>query len=215
MTGRPRPHPGDSDEPPARRAATPRPDPPQSMLAAEHNTARILGNGRPAEHRAVATHPDPARPGDAELARIINRYEQLGAVPPRFTIADNDRRHRSRGAHTLHRHRPDMPLRRDPGTQTVEGRIYGDDPWGRPENWSHRWTDLTTMHRTINDYVRRNWETIRSDLALEDEHVASFDARQRIGVGYYNDGIFGTGPRNVTVCTHQFCQDPHPARAGV
>jgi hypothetical protein len=50
------------------------------------------------------------------------------------------------------------------------------------------------MNRVVNEYVRRNWETIRSDLAMGEDHVGSFDAGQRVGEGYYNAGMHGAGP---------------------
>lgn len=52
------------------------------------------------------------------------------------------------------------------------------------------------MNRTVNDYVERNWDRIRDDLALEGAHDSSFDAGHRVGQGYYNDGMYGAGPRN-------------------
>lgn len=52
------------------------------------------------------------------------------------------------------------------------------------------------MNRTINDYVERNWDRIRDDLALDGAHDGTFDAGHRVGQGYYNDGMYGAGPRN-------------------
>ena len=66
---------------------------------------------------------------------------------------------------------------------------------GHTENWSYRWSDPSTMNRTINEYVRRNWEAIRSDLALGRTHRGGFDAGHRIGEGYFNNGMYGAGPR--------------------
>ena len=126
----------------------------------------------------------------------MRRYEQLGEEPPRFSVVENDAMHRNDGAHTDARHGPGIPLQRDTSIKTIEGRIYGDTGWDRPENWSYRWTDPTTMHRTINDYVAGNWERVRSDLALDDVHVARFDAGHRVGEGYYNSGMYGVGPRD-------------------
>ncbi|PRY20563.1 hypothetical protein [Pseudosporangium ferrugineum] len=125
----------------------------------------------------------------------MDRYDRLGDEPPRFTIAGNDRAHGDIGAHTIDRHSPDIPLPRDPGAKTVEGRIYGDTGWDRPESWSYRWTDPSVMNRTVRDYVRDNWEAIRSDLAMFDTHEGRFDARHRVGEGYYNSGMYGAGPR--------------------
>lgn len=53
------------------------------------------------------------------------------------------------------------------------------------------------MNRTVNDYVQANWDTIRSDLAVDGRHSGYFDAGHRTGEGFYNDGMYGTGPRNA------------------
>lgn len=126
----------------------------------------------------------------------MRRHDQLGDDPPRFNVGANDVAYGTHGAHTADRHGPGIPLARAPGQQTIEGRIHGDDPWQNPENWSFRWSDPTTMNRTINDYVERNWDRIRDDLAFSGAHDSSFDAGHRVGQGYYNDGMYGVGPRN-------------------
>jgi hypothetical protein len=145
------------------------------------------GSRRPAR----ASHAD-----DVALRQMLDRYEQLGSEPPRFSIAANDAAYGVHGAHTNERHGPTVQMARAPGARTVEGRIYGDDPWERPESQSYRWTDPSTMNRTINEYVRRNWDAIRSDLAMYAQHRASFDAGHRVGEGYYNSGMYGAGPRH-------------------
>ena len=127
----------------------------------------------------------------------MDRYDLLGDEPPAFDIAANDAAHHGNGAHTEARHGPDVPLRRDPTTRTVEGRIYGDPPWGHPENWSYKWTDPSTMNRTVNEHVRQNWEAIRSDLALRGRYSGGFDAGHRVGEGYYNAGMYGAGLRDA------------------
>lgn len=125
---------------------------------------------------------------------MMDRYDRLGDEPPRFNVAANDAAHHGLGAHTDERHGPGVPLLRDPGARTIEGRIYGDPPWGRTENWSYRWTDPSTMNRTVNEYVRDNWQAIRSDLAADGVHRGGFDAGHRVGEGYYNTGMYGSGP---------------------
>ncbi|HEV2782705.1 MAG TPA: hypothetical protein VGX25_25215 [Actinophytocola sp.] len=139
---------------------------------------------------------------EAELAvrEAIDTYNGLGEEPPRLNIGQNDAAHAGDGAHTVERHGPDVPLNRGdapPGDRTIEGRIYGDPPWNRPENWSYRWTDESTMNRTVNDYVRANWDDIRSELALNGQFEGTFDAGHRVGEGFYNDGMHGSGPRNA------------------
>ena len=125
----------------------------------------------------------------------MDRSERLGAEPPRFNVTANDAAYQGNGAHTAERHGPDVTMPRDPQARTIEGRIYGDPPWGRPETRSYRWTDPSTMNRTINEYVQKNWETIRHDLAFDGRHRGGFDAGHRIGEGYVNSGMFGAGPR--------------------
>ena len=126
-------------------------------------------------------------------------YDALGDEPPEFNIARNDAAYKDDGAHAGDRHGPDIPLRRDPANQirTIEGRIYGDEGWDRPDNYSMRWTDHTTMHREVNNYIRENWAQIRSDLALQGSHDGAFNAGHRVGEGFYNEGMFGVGPRQA------------------
>jgi hypothetical protein len=150
----------------------------------------VSGSGGGAGAQAATPHPD-----DVELRVIMDRYERLGDGPPRFNIAANDAVHHGHGAHTEERHGPSVVMPRDPSARTVEGRIYGDPPWDRPENWSYRWSHPSTMNRTINEYVRQNWETIRHDLAFDGRHRGGFDAGHRVGEGYVNSGMFGGGPR--------------------
>jgi hypothetical protein len=125
----------------------------------------------------------------------MRKYDQLGADPPKFTIAENDAAN-SR-AHTLDRHGADIPLRRDPSQKTIEGRIYGDTGWTRPENQSFKWDSPTVMTREVNDYVQRNWDEIRSDLATNGVHEARFNAGHRVGEGFVNGGMHGFGPRQA------------------
>jgi hypothetical protein len=126
-------------------------------------------------------------------------YEGLGGEPPTIDLAANDQAYgppRAHPAHTLERHGPTVPLRRAaaPGARTVEGRLFGDAPWGRDANFSYRWFTLRIAQDTINAYLRANWETIRSDLATKGEFNAMFDARRAVGEGFY-DANFGTpGP---------------------
>ncbi|MET9485721.1 hypothetical protein [Nocardia sp. NPDC006630] len=138
--------------------------------------------------------PDPA------VRKATEIYDALGAAPPRVNIGENDAAHAADGAHTIDRHGPEVPLHRDdaaPGDRTIEGRIYGDPPWAHAQNWSYRWPDISTMSRTINDYLRANWETVRSDLALDEFHKATFDTGHLTGEGFYNEGMNGLGPKSA------------------
>jgi hypothetical protein len=209
VTGRPRAPrgegEGDDEGAPARHdqdksgTAASRPPPVENVAQAQDTIAggAQAGRVRPAAGpvRGGGASAQASRSDDAELRRTMDRYERLGDQPPKFTIARNDDAYAGAGAHTIDRHGPDIPLPRDPNAKTIEGRIYGDTGWHRPESWSYRWTDPAIMNRTVRDYVRENWETIRSDLAMFEAHQGRFDAGHRIGQGYYNSGMYGAGPR--------------------
>jgi hypothetical protein len=53
------------------------------------------------------------------------------------------------------------------------------------------------MNREVNNYVRENWEEIRTNLATEGVHNGAFNAGHRVGEGFYNDGMYGAGPRRA------------------
>ncbi|ALG10331.1 hypothetical protein [Kibdelosporangium phytohabitans] len=155
---------------------------------------------RPGETPQQAADRADAAQSELDLRKATDTYHALGDEPPRLNLDQNDATHVRDGAHTVERHGPDVPLNRSdapPGDRTIEGRIHGDPPWGRPENWSYRWSDGSTMNRTVNDYIQANWDTIRSDLALNGEHSATFDAGHRTGEGFYNEGMYGAGPRSA------------------
>ena len=103
-------------------------------------------------------------------------------------------------AHTIERHGPEIPLGRGdavpPGSRTIEGRIHGDPPWGTPQNFSYRWIDEPTMNQVVNDYLRKNWEAVRSDLALNGRHEATFDHGNLTGEGFHNSNYSQPGPPN-------------------
>jgi hypothetical protein len=150
--------------------------------------------------------------------RVMRRYHQLSGELPDFDLADNDAAHGGRGAHTIDRHGPDIPLQRDVSTKTIEGRIYGDPPWSTKATRSYKWTDLSTMNRAVNAYVKQNWEILRADLALRQFHEGIFDAGRRLGRGYYNSGMFGAGPRQArygetSLCMVRVCLVPEPDSA--
>jgi hypothetical protein len=175
-----------------------------SVAQAQEIAAQVAQRGRAGANTGGGETTHTPSPDDVELAKQMDRYEKLGGEPPKFNVANNDALFRGDGAHTSERHGPDVPLRRDAASRTIEGRIYGDSPWTRMENFSHRWTDPSTMNRTINDYVRENWEDIRSNLATDGVHRVKFDAHHRVGEGYFNVGMHGAGPRQSRYSTTSF-----------
>lgn len=202
MTARPRPHEGDGSTP-ERHAPDVGGRPAAavgSVAQAQELIAQVARRGR-----AGAAHDDagggsaPHGPAPDEIAlqEILRRHEQLGDEPPKFNVSANDDAYGDEGAHTIDRHGPQLPLPRQPGVKTVEGRIYGETGWGRTESKSYKWTDPSTMNREVNRYVRENWQTIRDDLAFDGFHENLFDAGHRVGQGYYNKGMYGAGPRQA------------------
>jgi hypothetical protein len=165
------------------------------MAAAEQSTMRILQRGRAGASGTASSASSVGTAEDTELAHAMGVYDQLGASPPKIDVALNDATHAR--AHTLERHGPDVPLRRQNAETTIEGRIYGDHGWARPENQSFKWDDPAVMTREINDYVQRNWETIRSDLATDGVHEGGYNAGRRVGEGFLNGGMYGSGPRQA------------------
>ncbi|BCY09802.1 hypothetical protein L3i22_048900 [Actinoplanes sp. L3-i22] len=123
----------------------------------------------------------------------IPRYGPLSDEVPEFDIIRNDIEHRSRGAHTLDRHGPDIPLRRTAGMKTIEGRIHGDPPWRHRVTRSYQWMDLPTLDFAVNTYVRRHWTMIRINLADRRRHEGVADAHRPVGRGYDGSGTPGPG----------------------
>ena len=211
MPPRPRPHHGSGDppdDPPPSRRPHPGPsgDHPASIAQAERAAAQIAAHGRAKATGGAGPTGSPGRaiplsPDDIELSRWEETHGKLGAGPRKFNVDVNDDAHRGLNAHTRRDHGPQLPLRSQPGVKTVEGRIYGDYGWPQPASGSHRWTDASTMNRTINDYVSKNWELIRNDLAIRGTHRAVFDAGHRVGEGFVNRGMGGAGPRQAQFTT--------------
>ncbi|MFD1325487.1 hypothetical protein, partial [Micromonospora sonneratiae] len=149
---------------------------------------------------------DPTqRPGETpqqaaervDWAQVAKIFLDLGDHAPMIDITAHDTTHASDGAHSLERHGPDIPMGRDPNTRTVEGRIYGDQPWDGPANYSYRWLSKATMNRVINEYLTVNWTGVREDLALFGVHRKVFSVSNAVGEGYFNRGMYGIGPRNA------------------
>ena len=133
----------------------------------------------------------------------IDLYESLGATPKRINIAANDSQYAQFDkAHTDELHGASVALRQTDapaGTRTIEGRIYGDAPWGKAENYSYKWLDKSTMNQTINEYIQKNWNQIREDLVFGNrhEHKTTFDAGKAVGEGFYNKNQMGMGVRQA------------------
>jgi len=193
---------GPPEEPPHRRTGA-GPDP-GGVAGGERAVAHAFQRGRPSTGGGAETprRSGPPHADDIQLSRWEHAYDQLGAEPPTFNVEANDAAHGTDGAHTKDNHGPQIPLRRTAaGVRTIEGRIYGDRGWDRPQNGSLKWDDPSTMNRTINDYVRHNWEKIRNDLAMGVKHRAVFDAHHRVGEGFVNKNMGGLGPREAQYAT--------------
>jgi hypothetical protein len=134
------------------------------------------------------------------LRRAPEVIEALGEIPRRVSPRAEDPAHPE--AHTTGpagRHDPNIPLRRTdapPGSRTIEGRVYGDPPWGPAQRASMKWFNDSIMSRVINEYLRTNWEKIKVDLALNGEHNGGVDAGSAVGEGFVNSGT-AAAPRPV------------------
>jgi hypothetical protein len=126
------------------------------------------------------------------LRRAPEIIDALGDHPRRVNPRLEDPAHPS--AHTTGprgRHGADIPLRRTdapPGQRTIEGRIFGEPPWGPAQRASMRWISDSIMVRVINEYLRANWEQIKLDLALNGEHSGGMDAGNVVGEGFVRTG---------------------------
>lgn len=126
------------------------------------------------------------------LKRAPSIIKDLGEAPRKIDIVKEDAINQISGSHTIDRHGANIPLRRDPSIKTVEGRIYGDTGWSRAENNSFKWKSDSIMNRTINEYVETNWTKIKEDLAINGEHVASFNTKKAVGEGFINESLSKT-----------------------
>ncbi|MBL7256211.1 hypothetical protein [Paractinoplanes lichenicola] len=217
MTSRPRSHgSGDSSEPPdpgVSGGGSKPPDndgpPPRSPGAGDDGSAagqqRMIGeaaidgrvrtgeNARPVE-QGTASSP-PLSDDDITLAGFQKIYDDLGDAPPVIDFVRND--DDNPDAHTVAKHGHQVPLRREPGVQTIEGRIYKDFGWGNRATQSFRWDSDKVMSDEVNAYIHQNWNAIRSDLAMDGEHRAEYHAGHRVGEGFFNGGLDGGGPREA------------------
>jgi hypothetical protein len=127
-------------------------------------------------------------------------YDCDNPEPPRIRMSEHDYWYGEHGAHTETRHSPRIPLERGDGPtgeRTIEGRIYGDDPWPRSENWSYQWLDDTVKQDAIQTYVNENWEEICVDVAELGQHEGLFDYGNEVGLGYYNSAMYTSEPRHA------------------
>jgi hypothetical protein len=180
----------------------PRPVEPPRYDATTRTTEQLRQDVDPApragETAAQAAARVQAAEAELRVREMMEVYDALGEEPPRLRVREHDAAHAAQGAHSAERHGPDVPLRRGDapaGGRTVEGRIYGDPPWGNPQNWSYRWINDSVWQRTVQDYLTGSWERIRSDLAANGQHNATFDAGNLVGEGFYNSGMHGAGPQ--------------------
>ena len=50
------------------------------------------------------------------------------------------------------------------------------------------------MNRAVNEYLRANWEQVRTDLALNGRHDANFNSPNAVGEGFFNPNQALPGP---------------------
>lgn len=187
----------------------PPPPPPDAPPAADRpaynprgrTNAELQGDVDPAPRAGETPADAQARVRAAQeeilLRETMGRYEALGEHPDHVDMRAHDTANAADGAHTIERHGPDIPLRRadaPPGARTIEGRMYGDPPWGGDTNFSARWMSEDLMNQTVNRFLRQNWETIRSDLAQNGRFETTFRADGIIGEGFWNRNFGRPGP---------------------
>ena len=154
---------------------------------------------RPGESAAQAA--ERSRLAQEEiLRRAPEILEQLGDEPRRVDVRAEEPARRPQGAHTIENHGSDIPLRQTdapPGGRSIEGRVTDTHPgWAERANSSFKWISDAVMNRVINDYLRANWERIRTNLALDGRHADAFDAGGLTGEGFVNSNMGGNGPPN-------------------
>jgi hypothetical protein len=196
--------PGRTEEPPEAQQPGGAAQPAPGAYDATTRTADQLALDRDATPRVGETVEQAQARSQAAAAEIALReavriYDALGDRPPRVDVRANDAANPG-PAHTIERHGPEIPLEQGDapaGSRTVEGRIYGDPPWAEPANFSYKWMDEATMNEVVNNYLRNNWETVRSDLAMNARHEATFNNGQLAGEGFYNSNYGTPNPPNA------------------
>lgn len=161
-----------------------------------------LPQPQPGESPAEAAARVRAAEGEL-IGRAPMVMDALGDAPRRIDLRAEDSTFDPEGAHTLENHGADIPLRvaDNPGGKSIEGRIDGLPPWPSRVNSSYKWLNDQVMNKVVNDYLQVHWEEIRVDLALNSRHAKAFDAQRKIGEGFFNEGMYGTGPRRAKYST--------------
>lgn len=150
---------------------------------------------RPRPGESAAEAADRVRQAETELLqRAPDTMAALGDTPPIIDVRRGDALNSAEGAHTIKNHGADIPLMRQPGTKTIEGRLHGDPPWTESTNLSFKWASDAVMNEAINDYLRANWEAIKMDLALEGRHAKAFDSGKLAGEGFVNESYGTSNP---------------------
>jgi hypothetical protein len=161
-----------------------------------------LPQPQPGESPADAAARVRAAEGEL-IGRAPAVADALGDAPRRIDLRAEDPSFDPEGAHTIENHGADIPLRvaDNPGGKSIEGRIDGLPPWASKANSSYKWLSDQAMNQVVNDYLQAHWEEIRIDLALSGRHAKAFDAQRKIGEGFFNEGMYGTGPRRAKYST--------------
>ena len=175
--------------PPATSPNPPAPTSPPSSLPNNPQPGSTPQNALPpSQNQSAQPTTDPQQ----ELRNI------LGDVPPVFKLASNDAQFGYAGAHTLDRHGPNIPLSSsNPNARTIESRVIDGrgTGWGTTQNFSYRWISESTANEVIDKHVVENWDEIRESLVQRGSYVATFDAGQLAGEGFYNQNAYVGGTR--------------------
>jgi hypothetical protein len=66
-----------------------------------------------------------------------------------------------------------------------------------------RWNSDANMVQALNDFIRANWDAIRTELALHGEYAGGGDAGTAVGEGFVNAGS-GAAPAPTFVVSSLF-----------
>ncbi len=132
---------------------------------------------------------------DLEAAELQEVFDALGPTPPTLDLRRHEADFADFGAHTTHRHGPEVPLEGDLG-RTLRDRVETGQGWedeGGIVSASMRWIDDAAMNRSINGFLRENWNEVRLELAISGYCHRLVQAERLIGEGFYDGNLKNYG----------------------